>query len=113
MRAEGDVRGAHLPEIVAEQPIDPPAHSTHPTEEIPCHDNQPGNHHGMDDFLSALNHGGELGSTEFQRFGICSPHDAIPDFQVTALMQLTESVSRQQNGLKSVQATEGTFLCTF
>ncbi|KAI7791335.1 anti-Mullerian hormone [Triplophysa rosa] len=104
---EGDVRcAAHLPEIVAEHPIDPPAHSTHATEEVPCHDKQPANYHAVDDFLSALNHGSELGSTEFQRFGICPQHDAIRDLQVTALTQLTESVRQQQNGIKGVQATE-------
>ncbi|KAA0712252.1 hypothetical protein E1301_Tti015052 [Triplophysa tibetana] len=104
---EGDVRhAAHLPKIVAEHPIDTSAHSTHATEEVLCHDKQPANYDAMDDFLSALNHGSELGTTEFQRFGICSQHDAIRDLQVTALTQLTESVRQPQNGIKGVQATE-------
>lgn len=97
-----------MPKIVTEHPIDPPAHSTHATEEVLCHDKQTASYDAVDDFLSALNHGNELGSTEFQRFGICSQHDAIRDLQVTALTQLTESVRQQQNGIKGVQATEGT-----
>ncbi|XP_056614858.1 muellerian-inhibiting factor [Triplophysa dalaica] len=104
---EGDVRhAAHLPKIVAEHPIDPPAHSAHATEEVLCHDKQTASYDAVDDFLSALNHGSELGSTELQRFGICSQHDAIRDLQVTALTQLTERVRQQQNGIKGVQATE-------
>lgn len=98
-----------MPEI-AEQPTGPPAYSTHISEELPCHDNHLSNHHATDDFMSALNHDGELGSTEFQRFGICSQRAAIPDLQVSALTQLIESVRQQQTGLNGVQATEGRFL---
>nr|XP_055074498.1 muellerian-inhibiting factor [Misgurnus anguillicaudatus] len=86
---------------VAVKPIGPPAHSAHATEEIACNDDQPAHTHAVDDFVSALNHVGEAGSPDFERFGLCSQHDAVPNFQY-----LTESVHRQQKGLKGVQATE-------
>lgn len=88
-------------ERVIVKPIGPPAHSTHTTEEIACNDDQPAYHHAVDDFVSALNDVRDAGSPDFKRLGLCSQHDAVPNFQY-----LTESEHRQQKGLKGVQATE-------
>lgn len=95
-------------ESVAVKPIGPPAHSAHATEETACNDDQPAHHHAVDDFVSALNRVGEVESPDFHRFGLCSQHDAVPNFQY-----LTESVHRQPKGLKGVQATEGNYIFNF
>ncbi|XP_051549045.1 muellerian-inhibiting factor-like isoform X2 [Myxocyprinus asiaticus] len=103
-REDGDM--GHMPHSANEQPTD---QSTHATEDVPCQEEQSANNHAMDDFLTALKDGWNRESeqpTEFQRFGMCSQHDAIPDFQVSALTRLAESAHQQSNGLKVVHATK-------
>ncbi|XP_051980006.1 muellerian-inhibiting factor-like [Xyrauchen texanus] len=96
----------HVPHSANEQPTD---QSTHATEDVPMQDEQTAHNHAIDDFLTALKDGWNRESeqpTEFQRFGMCSQHDAIPDFQVSALTRLAESAHQQSNGLKVVHASK-------
>ncbi|XP_051551494.1 muellerian-inhibiting factor-like [Myxocyprinus asiaticus] len=101
-REDGDM--GHVPHNTNEQLT---GQSTHATEDIPCKEDQSAHNHAMDDFLSALKDGWNRESERgIQRFGICSQHDAVTDFQVAALTRLAESAHQQSNGLKGVHATK-------